>query len=58
MRVAIHLQRFFKYAALFLAQRNCEMDRAISIANNAAPRSLERLLDFHGDLGVILTSCA
>jgi hypothetical protein len=25
---------------------------------NAAPRFLESLLDFHRDLGVILTSCA
>jgi hypothetical protein len=28
------------------------------MASNAAPRSLERLLDFHSDLGVVLTSFA
>jgi hypothetical protein len=52
MRVAVRHQWFVIDAAPFFAQRNCEM------ASYAAPPSLERLFNFHRDLGVILTSCA
>ena len=42
----------------FIGRRNSEMENAISKASNSAPRSPGSLLDFHRDLGVVLTGCA
>jgi len=48
MCVAVHI------CSALIGRRNSEMGNTISIASNAAPRSLGSLFDFHRDLDVVL----